>query len=76
MPRLNSASGPMVRTITVYRDDPVWDKHARWFNVPTAKLEELWVTRYDITGEWIDESDMDRHANEVEQMHPGCVLVY
>lgn len=64
------------RRITVYHDSPVWARHARWFNVPVPDLEALWVAEYTIRGDWIDETDVDRHADEVRRIHPGHVLVY
>lgn len=67
------------RKIDVYLDSPVWAKHARWFNVPSADLDALWVAEYTITAgsdNWIDEADVENHADEVRKLHPGCILVY
>jgi hypothetical protein len=66
----------VTRTIDVYRDDPVWSRHARWFNIPAADLNALHIVRYTIQAEWIDQVDVERHAAEVGALHPGCILVY
>lgn len=63
------------RRIGVYRDDPVWDKHARWFNVPIADLDRLWIAEYELSGD-ADESDVERAATEIRKDHPTAVLVY
>ncbi len=64
------------RPITVYRDDPAWDQHERWFQVPSDKLRDLFVARYIVRGEDLDHADVARHAKTVFANHPGCVLVY
>lgn len=63
-------------TITVYRDHPEWDKHDKWFKVPQALLEELYVARYIVRGEDVDYCDIKHHAKAVHAMHPDCVLIY
>lgn len=61
--------------IGVYRDDPVWNKHARWFNVPIPELERLWIADYTVSGD-VDTHDVERAADEVRKSHPDSVLVY
>jgi hypothetical protein len=63
------------RKIAVYRDSPVWNKHARWFNVPIADLESLWVTEYDVRGD-ISSHDIEVVAKHIREEHPNCVLIY
>lgn len=62
--------------ITVYRDHPEWDKHDKWFKMPLALLQELYVARYLVKGDDVDDADVKRHAQTVHAMHPNCVLVY
>ena len=64
------------RTIGVYLDDPVWDRHARWFNVPIPDLERLWVAKYIVSGDPTDR-DVELAATQIREMHnPGVVLIY
>lgn len=65
----------ITRTIQVYRESPVWDRYARWFQVPLDQLDALWVAEYSITGD-VHTADVERMASEVGASHPGCVLVY
>lgn len=66
---------PITRTIEVYRESPVWDRYARWFQVPLDQLNTLWVAGYSITGD-VHTADVERMATEVRAMHPDCVLIY
>lgn len=63
-------------TITVYQDDPVWSKHERWFQVPRADLQRLYVGTYEIHGDCVQVEDVRRHAVEVAALHPGCILIH
>lgn len=63
------------RKITVYQDSPVWDKHARWFNVPIADLDALWITEYEVPGD-ISTHDIEVTAKQLREYHPDCVLIY
>lgn len=65
----------ITRTIQVYSESPVWDRYARWFQVPLDQLHELWVAEYSITGD-VHTADVERMASKVGANHPGCVLVY
>lgn len=63
------------RTIQVYGESPVWDRYARWFQVPTDQLDALWVAGYTMIGD-VHVADVESMAARVRAMHPGCVLVY
>ena len=62
--------------IHVYRDDPIWAAVKRWFQIPQRELDRLFVVSYEIRGETVDVSDIRRHAAEVRELNPGCVLVH
>lgn len=62
--------------IHVYRDDPIWNTDKQWFQLPQYDLDRLFVTSYEIKGETVDSSDIRRHAYEVREIHPDCVLVH
>lgn len=64
------------RTITVYRDSPLWGRHARWFQLPLGDLEALFVAQYIVEGPWVDDVDMARQAAKLRTDYPDCVLVY
>lgn len=59
------------RKCTVYRDCPEWDKHSRWFMVPTKLLNELYVVTYEAA-----EDDFLDCLPDIESKHPGCVFIY
>lgn len=63
-------------TIRIYRESPLWDRYERWFNLPLADLNELFVVAYIIAGEAVDHADVERCAAELRQQHPNCVFVY
>ena len=69
-------------TIDVYDDDPIWQTLSggfagkRWFQLPSADLDRLYVTSYEVRGETVDVSDVRRHAAEVRKLHPACVLIH
>lgn len=63
------------RQIGVYRDDAVWSRYARWFQVPLADLARLHVADYEVTGD-ASTHEVERAADEVRVLHPGSVLVY
>lgn len=70
-----SDAAPITRTIQVYGESPVWDRYARWFQIPLDQLNALWVAGYSITGD-VHTADVEHMAAEVRTLHPGCVLVY
>lgn len=61
--------------VKVFRDDPVWDAHEKWWMVPMHRINELFVCEYEVcTGSRPTE---ERSAiKAIRQKHPGCVLVY
>jgi hypothetical protein len=63
------------RIIRVYREDRVWDRYARWFYVPQADLDRLWITEYRLTGD-LTEQDVERAAADLRKEYPDAVLVY
>jgi hypothetical protein len=67
--------------IQVYRNDSVWDRVAptgplRWFQLPDHDLQRLHVATYEVHGESVDISDVQRHAQELRSVHPDCVFVH
>jgi hypothetical protein len=67
-----------VRTIHVYKNDSAWDKVDRWFMVPQATLDRLYVASYEIRNpEFVSEADMEKFAGQLRKEHgEDCVLVY
>ncbi len=63
----NLADGE-TQTVRVFRDDPTWDAHEKWWMVPTHLANALYVCAY--------ECDDFRQVAWIEKQHPGCVLVY
>lgn len=67
------------RSIHVYQDDPIWDQHARWFQVADADLSRLFVATFQVhpdSDDWIGDADMERHARELRERFPAAVLIY
>lgn len=60
-------------TISVCREDPMWDHGTRWFMHPAHKLKELFVATYEVGH---DEVPCRADVEHVQKLHPGCVLVY
>lgn len=52
----------------VFRDHPEWDRHEKWFMMPSSLLRELYIVTYDYS--------TPDHLAWIEQQHPGCVFVY
>ena len=68
-------------SIQVYKNDPVWDRVVpsgplRWFQLPDCDLNRLHVATYEVRGEHVDASDVQRHAQELRALYPDCVLVH
>lgn len=59
------------RKIHVFKDDPEWDKHAKWFMLPKEKLEDLHIASYEC-----DEDDFHAAKSFIEIQHKDCVFVY
>lgn len=65
----------LTRKIAVYRESPIWSKYARWFNVPIADLDSLWVADYEVTGD-ISTHSVETAARQIRDSHADCVLIY
>lgn len=65
-------------TITVYRDHPEWAKCSQWFLMRMDLLRELYVATYNLPCDPEDGLPLDLKGcvRQVEQAHPGCILVY
>lgn len=61
--------------IKVFRDDPTWDTHRKWFMVPSWKLNELYVATYVRRG-YGPPTEASTTVRDIRRLHPGCVLVY
>jgi hypothetical protein len=48
----------------------------RWFQLPDHDLQRLHVATYEVHGESVDISDVQRHAKELRSVHPDCVFVH
>ena len=67
--------------IHVYRDSPEWANYPRWFMLPAALLQELYVCTYRLTmdsEEGYEDWPVDARAplDQAEKENPGCVFIY
>jgi len=62
-------------TIKVFRDDPAWDAHEKWWMIPSWKLNELYIGTYIRRG-YGPTTEASSTVKAIREQHPGCVLVY
>jgi hypothetical protein len=63
----NLAEGETFR-VRVFREHPEWDRHEKWWMLPSELLEELFVCSYDC--------EYQEQLNWIANQHPGAVFVY
>ena len=66
-----------ITRVIVYREDPVWDQHTKWFMVPKHILDGLYVCTYTLGLD--EDGDAIQPAEQVASIreeHPDCVLIY
>ena len=54
--------------VRVFREHPEWDRHEKWWMMPTGLLEDLFICSYACE----DQEQLDWIASQ----HPGAVFVY
>lgn len=66
-----SANAPTV--IRVFKDDPAWDLHSKWWMLPMHRIQELYVATYECDH---DELPSPGELAHIRRLHPDCVLVH
>lgn len=67
--------------VRVFKDDPIWEKYDRWFQLPPHELERLHIVTYIWDENPLDPGPMESAERKqciewVEKEHPGTMLVY
>lgn len=63
--------------VDVFKDDPIFEQHEKWWMVPMHLLQPLFVARYDLPlDEYGDVIDPERQVEFIRNRHPNCLLVY
>lgn len=64
--------------VHVYADHPAWGKVVKWFLMPGALLQELYIISYHVDdhADAYEINEANPQIRWIRQQHPGTLLIY